>query len=106
MEKTSVSTTILDRPHMLFQPFGVDPTGHKIRDTSGFSIRAMVIWVESTVGSKKVAELCDLLNARIPDPVYHVSPEFLKNVWNSYSYEFSMYLREFCEQLSADTNAS
>jgi signal transduction histidine kinase/CheY-like chemotaxis protein len=46
--------------------------------------------------------LCELLNDRLPDRTYHVSPDFLRNPWNSYSYEFVCYLREFCEQLSGD----
>ena len=43
-----------------------------------------------------------MLNERIHDPAYHVTPEFLRNAWNSYSYEFGCYLREFCEALSGD----
>lgn len=31
-----------------------------------------------------------------------MTPDFLRNIWNSYSYEFVCYLREFCEQLSGD----
>jgi signal transduction histidine kinase/class 3 adenylate cyclase len=31
-----------------------------------------------------------------------VTPEFLKNEWNSYSYEFVCYLREFAKQLTGD----
>ncbi|MCC2643268.1 MAG: protein of unknown function, putative Histidine kinase [Nitrospira sp.] len=102
IEATSVGPTILDRPRMLYQPFGIDHAENKIRDVSGLIVSAMVTWLESKIGGNSVEELCDLLNARIPDPIYHVSPKFLKSVWNSYSYEFSMYLREFCEQLSAD----
>jgi len=51
-----------------------------------------------------VDELCVLLNQRIKDSVYHVTPEFLKNPWNSYSYEFAAYLYEFCELLTGDPN--
>ena len=43
-----------------------------------------------------------LLNQRIKDPVYHVTPKFLMNAWNSYSYEFTAYLYEFCERMSGD----
>ena len=42
------------------------------------------------------------MNQRLRDPVYHVTPDFLKNAWNSYSYEFAAYLYEFCEGLSRD----
>lgn len=102
--------TILEREVMAFRPFGLDEQGHTIRDLSGMSIRAVVSYLETVVshergsaaGREAVLELCRLLNARIKDPVYHVTPEFLRNPWNSYSYEFTAYLYEFCERLSGD----
>jgi signal transduction histidine kinase len=102
--------TILDREFMEFRPFGVDEQGEKIRDLTGMSIRATVIYLESSMarrhgeaaGLQAVHELCILLNQRIKDPVYHVTPTFLKNAWNSYSYEFTAYLYEFCERISGD----
>jgi signal transduction histidine kinase len=103
--------TILERDFMEFRPFGVDEQGEKIRDLTGMSIRATVIYLESSMarrhgeaaGLQAVHELCRLLNQRIKDPVYHVTPAFLKNAWNSYSYEFTAYLYEFCERISGDT---
>ncbi|MCC6139032.1 MAG: response regulator [Nitrospira sp.] len=103
---------ILDRPVMEFRPFGLDEQGQTIRDLSGMSIRAVVLDLEKTLtrergdgaGSEAVDELCVLLNQRIKDSVYHVTPEFLKNPWNSYSYEFAAYLYEFCELLTGDPN--
>ena len=53
-------------------------------------------------GIEIIEQLCSLLNARIRDPIYHVTPAFLQNVWNSYSYEFASVLREFCKTLSGD----
>lgn len=102
--------TILEREVMEFRPFGLDEQGHTIRDSSGMSIRAVVLYLErslshengASVGSQAVEDLCRLLNGRIKDPVYHVTPEFLKNPWNSYSYEFTAYLYEFCERISGD----
>jgi hypothetical protein len=92
--------TILDRAMMEFRPFGLDELGHTIRDLSGMSIRAVILDLERTLsrqrgaeaGVEGVQELCRLLNRRIKDPVYHVTPDFLKNPWNSYSYEFAAYL--------------
>ena len=103
--------TILEREFMEFRPFGVDEQGEKIRDLTGMSIRATVLYLESSMvrrhgeaaGLQAVQELCTLLNQRIKDPVYHVTPPFLKNAWNSYSYEFTAYLYEFCERISGDT---
>ena len=106
----SKDRTILEREFMEFRPFGVDEQGAKIRDLTGMSIRATVIYMESSMarrhgeaaGLQAVHELCTLLNQRIKDPVYHVTPAFLKNAWNSYSYEFTAYLYEFCERISGD----
>ena len=100
--------TILERSMMEFRPFGLDEQGHTIRDLSGMSIRAIILDLDRTVsreqgdgaGAEAVQELCRLLNQRIKDPVYHVTPEFLRNPWNSYSYEFAAYLYEFCELLT------
>lgn len=102
--------TILERPAMMFRPFGLDEQGHTVRDLSGMSVRAIVVYLEESLarergpsaGEQAVRDLCRLLNERIEDPVYHVTPEFLKNPWNSYSYEFAAYLYEFCERLSGD----
>ena len=78
---------ILEREVMEFRPFGLDEQGHTIRDLSGMSIRAVVVYLEkllarergASAGSQAVEDLCRLLNQRIKDPVYHVTPEFLKN---------------------------
>lgn len=102
--------TILEREVMEFRPFGRDERGHTIRDLSGMSIRAVVVYLESSLsrergaeaGGQAVLELCRLLNQRIKDPVYHVTPDFLRNAWNSYSYEFTAYLYEFCLRISGD----
>lgn len=102
--------TILERPLMEFRPFGRDERGDKIQDISGAIVKANIDQLEDTVtkaagheaGLRAGQELCRLLNERIPDPLYHVTPEILKNVWNSYSYEFVSYMREFCERLSGD----
>ena len=101
------SCTILDRVVMEFRPFGLDEQGHRIRDLSGMSIKAAVVYLEQSIarergpsaGSQAVEDLCRLVNQRIKD---HVTPEFLKNAWNSYSYEFAAYVYEFCERISGD----
>jgi len=109
-ELLPVSRTILERPQMFCPPFGKDERGGKIRDISGVIVRANVDHLEESVsrvkgplaGAQAVEELCRLLNERIPDQAYHVTSQFLRNVWNSYSYEFVCYLREFCQELSGD----
>lgn len=103
---------ILEKGLMEFRPFGVNADGRKIRDVSGTTVRANVDYLEETVGrargaesgAQAVEELVRLLNERLPDPAYHVTPAFLKNVWNSYSYEFLMFLKEFCKDISGEAD--
>jgi len=103
---------ILEKGMMEFRPFGTDTNGEKIQDASGVTVRANVELMEEYVsrkygqeaGARAVTELVRLLNERIRDPAYHVTPEFLENEWNSYSYEFVMFLGEFCKKLSEDPN--
>lgn len=95
---------------MEFRPFGLNDRGEKICDISGVVVQSnvdyMCDYLTRTAGTEAathaIEELCRLLNARLPDRSYHVTPDFLRNIWNSYSYEFVCYLREFCEQLSGD----
>jgi signal transduction histidine kinase/class 3 adenylate cyclase len=102
--------TILERPFMEFTPFGQGERGENIQDVSGLLIRDNVEYLEDCIaltegahaGVRAVEELCRRLNSRIRDSAHHVTPAFLKNAWNSYSYEFASYLREFCKELSGD----
>ncbi len=95
---------------MEFRPFGSTEGGEKIRDLSGMAIwpvvehldRSLAQRMGSAAGAQAVQDLCRLLNERMKDPAYHVTPAFLRNRWNSYSCEFAAYLYEFCEQLSGD----
>jgi signal transduction histidine kinase/CheY-like chemotaxis protein len=109
-ELLSKSHRILEKGPMQFRPFGVEENGEVIRDTTGVKVRAFIDYLEESVarsrgpdaGDEAVQTLCRLLNERIPDHAYHVSPEFLKNEWNSYSYEFVCFLVEFCKDISGD----
>jgi hypothetical protein len=102
--------TILERPFMEFRPFGVDEQGEKIRDSSGVVVRNNVEYLEECVrrqadddaAARVAQQLCNSLNERMRDSAYHVTPEFLKHDWYSYSYEFVCYLREFCKVLAGD----
>ena len=102
--------SILERPFMEFRPFGLNDKGEKICDISGVVVQSNVDYMydylhrtaSPEAATEAVDQLCRLLNARLPDRTYHVTPDFLRNIWNSYSYEFVCYLREFCEQLSGD----
>lgn len=101
---------IIEKGSMDYRPFGVTPKGDTIRDVSGVIVRANVEYLQEFVarskgeeaGGQAVEELCRLLNERIRDPAYHVTPTFLKNVWHSYSYEFVCFLGEFCRDIAQD----
>ena len=103
---------ILEKGSMAFTPFGKHPDGHNIQDVSGVKVRANVEFLEELVtrtkgesaGTHAVQELIRRLNDRIPDANYHVTQDFLRNPWNSYSYEFFIFLAEFCVELSEDEN--
>lgn len=93
---------------MEFRPYGKDLQGATIQDVSGITVRANLEYLEDVLtrregpeaAEKALNDLVTLLNERIPDRTYHVTVKFLKNPWNSYSYEFVMFLAEFSVQLS------
>lgn len=95
---------------MEFRPFGREESGDKIQDISGVVIKANLDHLGKAIASiagseaaaRAVATLCEQLNGRLRDPTYHVTPEFLRNEWHSYSYEFTCYLREFGKLLTGD----
>jgi signal transduction histidine kinase len=107
MELLSKDHRILEKGAMEFRPYGANPDGTKIRDVSGIIVRSIVDYLEDWArkegtGARVVEDLCRLLNGRIRDPAYHITPDFLKNAWNSYSYEFVSFMREFGIELSGD----
>jgi signal transduction histidine kinase len=110
IDRLSREHSILERPMMEFRPFGIDAEGQKICDITGVIVQSNVEYLYDYVArtsgrsaaEEAVRELCRELNARIRDSAYHVTPDFLRNAWNSYSYEFGCYLRELCERLSGD----
>jgi signal transduction histidine kinase len=103
---------IVERPLMEFRPFGKDSQCATIQDVSGIAIRANLEYLEEAIQQRQGPEAAEealstlvaLLNERIPDRTYHVTLDFLKNHWNSYSYEFAMFLAEFSVQLSHEEN--
>ena len=108
LQRLPRSHRILERPHMAYRPFGKDAHGHTIQDVSGITVRANLEFLEDLIARQEgpeaareaLSRLVTLLNERIPDPSYHVTLEFLRNPWNSFSYEFVMFLAEFSIQLS------
>ncbi len=109
-ELLSKKHRIVERGLMEFRPFGTDPNGEKIRDITGVAVRANLEYLEEVVtrsrgsaaAKQAVEDLVRRINQRIPDRTYHVTREFLMNQWNSYSYEFLMFLDCICMDLSGD----
>ena len=72
---------------MEFRPFGNQPSGEPIQDVSGITVKANVDFLAEVAarsggpdaGKVVFQELVERLNARIPDPAYHVTPEFHRN---------------------------
>jgi len=101
---------ITEKAAMEFQPFGQGPDGRTIYDLSGVVVKAVVEHLEDLVsqkhgadaGLRAVEELVRRLNARISDPAYHVTADFLKNPWNGYSSEFAAYNAQFCVDISEE----
>jgi signal transduction histidine kinase/ActR/RegA family two-component response regulator len=110
MELLSKEHRITEKNRMDFQPFGRRADGIRVDDVSGVSMRGHIACLEEIISRKSgkeaaaeaVEELASLLNERIRDPSYHVTPEFLKNPWNSYSHEFAVFLPSFASILSGD----
>lgn len=111
MELLSKDHRITEKSRMEFQPFGRTPDDTRIDDVSGVTMRVHIDLLEEIVTRKKgreagkhaVEELARLLNERIADPKYHVTPAFLKNPWNSYSHEFVLHELTFSSILAEDT---
>lgn len=104
---------IIEKGRMEFQPFGRTSDGKRIDDVSGVPVGVWINFLEETVARKKgreaskqvVEELARLLNERIADAAYHVTPTFLKNPWNSYSYEFLLFMTSFCMALAEEPDS-
>ena len=115
-------------PYMLGHPYGVDDSGRPITHTKGHVIRGAIEYMLECVVSQATAslppaisslerencrsqaraealeQLAARLNATIPDPLYHISPEYLLDEAHSYSTEFDAFLCEICRQMSGDPN--
>ena len=104
------SHRILEKGQMEFRPFGREVNGEPIQDVSGLTVRANLEYMQQVViaregkkaGERTLQALVKALNECIRDEAYHVTDEFLKNPWNSYSYEFVMFLNEWCVKFSGD----
>ena len=111
---------------MLGRPFGRDDRGEPIAHGSGRIVVGAVRYLQGIVADRierdappalapgavvalverARAEVLDrlvaMLNAAIDDERYHVTPAYLLNESHNYSYEFRLFVAEYCRLLSGD----
>ena len=115
-----------DLGQMLGRPFGRDENGQPIAHGTGRIVVGAVRTLQEIAGEKvantlsarldpvaretaiaraqadALDRLVGLLNAAIPDERYHVSAEYLLDDSHNYSYEFRLFVAEYCRRLSND----
>lgn len=111
---------------MLGRPYGIDEEGNPIDHGSGKLVAGAIRYLEECVArraqtelpstfndnerkaaveqrqSEAVDQLVQMLNAAIHDPRYHVTKEYLLNESHYYSYEFRLFVNEYCRRISGD----
>ncbi len=110
------------------RPFGVGVDGQPVAESNGKIIASGVLYMQELVG-KRVAQtapshaapeqlaalvrqaqkdaldrLVLMLNAAIPEERYHVTGEYLLNESNNYTYEFDLFVADFCRVISGNPN--
>jgi signal transduction histidine kinase len=117
-----------DLKRMRGRPFGRDEHGEPIAHGSGRIVVGSVRYLQALIGAKAEREapealdpdevkalveraqadvldrLVAMLNAAIEDERYHVTPAYLLNESNSYSYEFRLFVGEYSRILSGDAD--
>jgi len=105
--------------YMKQNPYGLDENGKHITDIRGNVIKpvvmSMLAYLEQQVVSgpdravrvqqvraQALEQLVERLNAHLPNPLYHVTADYLFKEGNLYSYEFSSFLHHICNELAGD----
>ena len=108
------------------RPFGLDEDGTPIRHGSGKVIVGAIRYMQEVVGrraargasptagdqerddlvaaaqSAALDRLVEMLNAAIVDERFRVSRDYLLDESNNYSYEFRLFVAEYCRVISGD----
>jgi signal transduction histidine kinase/ActR/RegA family two-component response regulator len=108
------------------RPFGRDEAGEVIAHGSGRIVAGAVRYLQAVVGdrmeraiepgvdltertelvararSEVLEQLVALINGAVPDDRYHVTGEYLLTESNNYSYEFRLFVAEYCRLLAGD----
>jgi PAS domain S-box-containing protein len=113
-------------PYMVGRPFGADEAGRPIAHVKGPVVVGTVGYMLDCVAQRAAAslapetsamerearieqarqealgQLVERLNAAIPDPLYHLTAEYLLDDHHSYSMEFMVFVDGICSELSGD----
>ncbi len=94
--------------YMTRAPFGMDENGKRINDIRGNVIKPVIEYMLTCVERNNEqrenakSKLVERLNSHIPNPIHHVSFDYLLKEGNLYSYEFSAFLHYICNDLAED----
>jgi len=114
-----------DLHRMLRPPFGLGEDGRPIDDGDGKLVVGAINWMQEVVAERAEQEakelpeaeraarveearsaafdrLVDMLNGAIEDSRCHVTREYLLSESNQYSYEFRLFVAEYCRVISGD----
>src|SRR5579884_3052680 len=108
------------------RPFGLDERGRPIRHGSGKLVVGAIEYMQEVVGrratvgappglaaaarddlmaraqSAALDRLVAMVNAAIADERYHVTRDYLLDESNKYSYEFRLFVADYCRVISGD----
>jgi len=111
---------------MSTRPYGKDENGRSLSRTQGVTVRATVDYAaqlaaerearnlpegltmparaEALARLKEAArrEILARLNQAIPDPLYHLTEEYINNEGNSYSVEFDVFMSVICAEFAKE----
>ncbi|MBN2003324.1 MAG: GAF domain-containing protein [Anaerolineae bacterium] len=118
----------VDRMLITGPPFGLDVRGRRVDFISGSSVKSVILYMQEVVhrettralplgvaqeererrgddaAARALDDLVVMLNASFHDPRFQVTPTYLLDSNNYYSYEFSLVLGEYAKAISGDAH--
>jgi len=113
---------------MKCRPFGIGVDGQPIAESNGKIPASAVRYMQELIGKRAVQtaspnatpdqiaarvsqaqadaldRLVTMLNAAVPEERYHVTGEYLLNESNNYTYEFDLFVADYCRVISGNPN--
>ena len=110
------------------RPFGIGADGQPIAESNGKIMVSAVRYMLEVVGkraaqnapsnaspeqvdilvnqaqSDALDRLVTMLNVAIPEERYYITPEYLLNESNNYTYEFDLFVADYCRVVSGHPN--